>query len=211
MPLRSATIEPSAPRFRWLTQRLPQPDTRRLVVLTGARQTDKTSLARAAYPTLRHMNLGDVEVREQSRSLRTVRWADNVGESVSDEAQKEPSVFGKVEYAFDERDIDFSVLLGSSRILSLDRVRESLAGRAFLYELWPLLASEIRHSAEERPTPPLLDRLLAQSGRIDTELDREPEFLFGPEDAARRDAIEHLACWGGMPELLRLSDDDRRE
>ncbi len=199
------------PRYRWLAKRLPQPGRRRLVVLTGARQTGKTSLARAAYPDLRHLNLDEIEVRDQVRGIRTARWADTVGESVIDEAQKEPTVFDKVKYAFDEGAIDFSVLLGSSRILLLDRVRETLAGRAFLYELWPLLASEVRHAAGLDPDVPLLDRILTAERRIDSALRSEPEVLFGTEESERRSAIEHLGRWGGMPELLQLDDDDRRE
>lgn len=202
---------PPTPRLRWLSTRLPTPGKRRLVVLTGARQTGKTILAKATYPGLRHLNLDDVEARAMLRAVRTERWADTVGPSVVDEAQKEPSVFDKVKYAFDEGQIDFSVLLGSSRILLLDRVRETLAGRAFLYELWPLLASEIRHAAGDRPAPPLLDRLLVGGARIDATLRAEPEVLLGDEDAERRRAIDHLAMWGGMPELLRLDDADRRE
>jgi predicted AAA+ superfamily ATPase len=51
--------------------------------------------------------------------------------AVLDEAQKAPDVFEKLKWAYDEGQLDYSVLLGSSRILLLDRVRESLAGRVF--------------------------------------------------------------------------------
>ncbi len=198
-------------RFRWLSVRLPRPGDRRIVVLTGARQTGKTTLSQSVYSGLRRWNLDDLEVRSAVRDVPTARWASLVGECVIDEAQKEPTVFDKVKAAFDAREIGFSVLLGSSRMLLLDRVRESLAGRAFVYELWPLLASELRQEAGVEPPPPLLDRLLTAAGPIDGILDREPEILLGEEDTARLEAIEHLAGWGGMPELLRLGDGDRRE
>ena len=199
------------PRYRWLPTRLPKPDERRLVVLTGARQTGKTTLARFAYPTLRYSNLDSLEIRDQLRSVRADRWAQTVGPSVLDEAQKEPSVFEKVKFAYDDGALDFSVLLGSSRILLLERVKETLAGRAFLYELWPLMASEVRHSVDETPQAPLLDRLLGARASIAPVLEREPSVLLGEADARRKDAIEHLLRWGGMPELLRLDDDQRRE
>jgi len=64
-------------------------------------------------------------------------WGKNLGPAVLDEAQKEPGIFDKVKYSFDEGDIDFTVLLGSSQILLLKRIRETLAGRAFFYERFP--------------------------------------------------------------------------
>ena len=83
-----------------------------------------------------------------------------VGPAIVDEAQKEPGVFDKVKLAYDERQIAFSVLLGSSRLL--------------------LLAAE-------------------------------PPRLLGDEATYRIEALDHLAVWGGMPELLSLEDDERQE
>lgn len=203
-------METSTPRLRWLAQRLPRPGVRRLVVVTGARQTGKTTLALRTYPDLRHLNLDDIEVRAGIRAIRSSAWARTVGPSLIDEAQKEPEVFDKVKLAYDAQELDFSVLLGSSRILLLERVRESLAGRAFAYELWPLMASELRHADGAAPPPPLLDKLLVEPS-VEHVLATEPEVLLGAENTERREALDHLARWGGMPELLRLSDEDRRE
>ena len=197
-------------KFRWLGTRLPQTDQRRLVVVTGARQTGKTTLARAAYPDLRYVNLDDLEAREALRATRATAWARTVGPAILDEAQKEPSVFEKVKYAFDEGSLDFSALLGSSRILLLSQVRETLAGRAFLYDLWPLMLSELLAEAAASPQPPLLDALLRSHGPIDSLLEALPEVLLGDEEEARRSALDHLSLWGGMPALLPLSDEDRR-
>ena len=164
---------------RWLAGRLPDSSTRRLVVLTGARQTGKTTLARSLYSGIRYLNLDAIEVRDELRTLRTSDWSRSVGVAVLDEAQKEPTIFDKVKYAYDAHEIDFSVLLGSSRIMLLDRVRETLAGRAFLFDLWPLLVSEI-HGDAERRVPPLIDRLLEQS--CGACLTSEPELLLGAEE-----------------------------
>ena len=198
-------------RFRWLGSRLPSADKRRLVVLTGARQTGKTTLARRMYPHLRYVNLDAIEEREAARGLRSGSWGRVVGPAVIDEAQKEPGVFDKVKLAYDERQISFSALLGSSRMLLLDRVRESLAGRAFVYDLWPLMASELRSADDETPAPPLFDRLIATPRAFAEILRAEPSRLLGDEATRCADAFDHLALWGGMPELLSLDDDDRRE
>ena len=198
-------------RFRWLAARLPTLDKRRLVVLTGARQTGKTTLARQLYPGLRYVNLDSIEDREAMRQLHTARWGRDVGPAVLDEAQKEPRVFDKVKFAYDERSVSFSVLLGSSRILLLERVRESLAGRAFTYELWPLMASEVRTAVGERPAAPLFDALVTAPRSFTEILRSVPLRLLGEAEAIRVAAFDHLARWGGMPELLSLDDRDRRE
>lgn len=201
-------------RPRWLAQRLPSPDERRLVVLTGARQTGKTTLAKAAYGPaassggLRYLNFDDLELRTDIEETPAAQWAKSVGPAILDEAQKATSVFDKVKYAYDAGDLDFTVLLGSSRILLLDQVRESLAGRAFLYDLWPLMLCELAAEPGGTLRRPLLSRLIeAGTTKI---LNDEPTRRLGDEEARAHEAFEHLERWGGMPELLRLSEEDRR-
>jgi len=87
------------------------------VLITGARQTGKTTLSRATYPKRNYLNLDSVEIRDQIRHVRTDAWANTVGPAIIDEAQKEPSVFPRIKYAFDAGQVGFSVLLGSSQIL----------------------------------------------------------------------------------------------
>jgi hypothetical protein len=168
-------------------------------------------LARAVYPELRYLNLDAPEQREAIRDLRADAWADTVGEAVLDEAQKEPSLFDKVKYAFDAGEIARTVLLGSSQVLMLQRVRETLAGRAFVYELWPLMASELVHPADGAPAPPLLDTLLREPGTADERLAEMPPVRFGETAAEAAAAIEHLLHWGGMPALLPLPDAERHK
>lgn len=203
-------MSPEKQKFRWLSTRLPTSGRRRLVVLTGARQTGKTTLAKRLYPRLRYLNLDSIEEREAVRALPTAAWAKTVGPAVLDEAQKEPVVFDKVKFAYDDGSLLFSAILGSSRILLLDRVRETLAGRTFVYELWPLMLSEIRSPADS-PEAPLFDRLLTAPASFAETLAGEPPRLFGEEANSRTEALRHLSEWGGMPELLVLDDRERRE
>ena len=64
-------------------------------------------------------------------SLSTFAWYKTIGNAIIDEARKVPVVFEIVKYAYYERGIDFTVLTGSSQILLLKKIRETLAGRAF--------------------------------------------------------------------------------
>ena len=195
-------------RFRWLGTKLPSSSSRRLVILTGARQTGKTTLARKIYPQLNYINLDAPENRDAMREISTFRWAQTVGEAIIDEAQKEPTVFEKVKYSYDAGSIGFCILLGSSQIILLRKIRESLAGRAFVYELWPLMVAEILHADNEAPVKPLISNMI-ETADVEVCMRDEPEVLFGDGDDRRRQIEQHLLTWGGMPELLSLPEDDR--
>ena len=196
---------------RLLCARLPTADKHRILILTGARQTGKTTLLKQAYPGLRYVSLDAFENREWLRNVSSFDWAKTVGPAVIDEAQKEPSVFEKVKYAFDDGTLPFSALSGSAQILLLGRVRETLAGRAFVHELWPLLLCELTAALQNTPlVPPVCDGL-GVCASLQSLLAPLPATLPPEQQHARAVAQEHLLTWGGMPELLRLDDADRRE
>lgn len=197
-------------RYRYMSRFLPSESKPGLIVLTGARQTGKTTLARSTYPQLNYINLDAPENRELVRDISTPSWAASVREAVIDEAQKEPTVFEKVKYAYDMGAVRFTVLLGSSQILLLKKVRESLAGRAALFELWPLLMSEIgADEAQGDPPAPLFDQVL--SGRpLGDILGSIPPALLGEPDDALARAESHILKWGGMPALLAIEEGDAR-
>lgn len=204
---------------RFLSRRLPHSNTKRLVMITGARQTGKTTLARAAYPHLRYLSLDEAETRQLLRDLPTRSWAGTVGPAILDEAQKEPGLFEKVKFAFDQQAVIFSVLLSSSQILLLKHIRESLAGRVFVYELWPLLLREMTATGafaegplnEDALAPPLLDRLLTDEGDADHILAIEPATLLGEAAHHLATRLAHALTWGSMPEMFSLSDAERRD
>jgi len=203
-------MSPNLQRFRFLRPILQRLGRDRLLIITGARQTGKTTLARATFPELRYVNLDAVEAREVVRGVRTDAWAATIGPAILDEAQKEPEVFDKVKFAFDAGQLGQTVLLGSSQILMLQRVRETLAGRAFVFELWPLLASELVSAADgPPPEAPLLDRMLTAGDTADALLAPLPAALLDGTAGRDADAIEHLLTWGGMPALLGLSEEAR--
>ena len=196
-------------KHRVLGAFLPGSRKRRLVLLTGARQTGKTTLALRKYPDLRYVNLDAPENREAIRGMSTASWSKSVGNAVIDEAQKEPSLFEKVKFAFDGDAISFSLLLGSSQILLLKKIRETLAGRISIYELWPLLMGELTSESDtQTPSSPLIDRLFS-SQDLNRILRDVPEVLLVSDDSRIQEAEKHLLNWGGMPALLPLSAEER--
>jgi predicted AAA+ superfamily ATPase len=196
-------------KYRFLSGMLPKPGKRTLVLLTGARQTGKTTLAKDKYPGLRYINLDAPENRDTLKSIPSAAWGRDIGNAIIDEAQKEPILFDKIKYAYDGKDISFQVMLGSSQILLLKKIRESLAGRVSVYELWPLLMSEFCLDAPGRNAqPPLVDRLF--SGRsLKSVFDDVPKALTDKPAARYLAAEDHLIKWGGMPALLPLTEEER--
>ena len=194
---------------RVLGDLLPGSGRRHLVLLTGARQTGKTTLALWKYPDLRYINLDAPENREVIRGMPTASWSKNIGNAVIDEAQKEPSLFEKVKFAFDRGAISFSLLLGSSQILLLKKIRETLAGRVSIYELWPLLMGELASESATQPlSSPLIDRFFS-SQDLNRTLRDVPDVLLVSDDSRIQEAEKHLLNWGGMPALLPLSAEER--
>ncbi len=177
--------------------------------MTGARQTGKTTLSRSNYSELKYINLDSPENREVLASCHSASWGLSVGNAVLDEAQKAPLLFEKVKYAFDEGSISFTVLTGSSQILLLKNIRESLAGRAFFYELWPLMQSELNLPANaDTPPKPLVHQLIT-TGKIGSVLDRVPPVFVGRKEAECLEAEDFMLKWGGMPALLSLGDAEK--
>ena len=190
---------------------MPTSSERGLVLLTGARQTGKTTIAHARYSDLRYVNLDAPENREAVRATPTASWATTFGSAVFDEAQKEPLLFDKIKYAYDGGTVDFSLLLGSSQILLLKRIRESLAGRIRMREIWPLSMSELAAGpGAAEAEPPLLDRLLGPESP-DQVLRNTPAALTDQAEASSRAAEAHLLAFGGMPALGPLDEDRRWE
>jgi predicted AAA+ superfamily ATPase len=188
---------------------LPQSNEHIIVLLTGARQTGKTTLLRTIYPELSYYNLDAVEFREQLKRISTFAWARDVGNAVIDEIQKEPELMNKIKYAFDEGDLNFTALSGSAQLLLMKSTRETLAGRILLLELFPLMMSELIHRQKAEIPVPLIGRLINSSSPSDI-LMKLPSTLLGENWDSVKSAEEYMLKFGGMPALLHIPDQDKK-
>lgn len=193
-----------------LTGHLPGENEHSLLLLTGARQTGKTSLVRQHYNNLPYYNLDAIEYRDQLSNISTFRWAQEIGTAVIDEIQKEPALFDKIKYVFDEGTLKFSVLTGSSQILLLKKVRETLAGRVTLRELFPFMVNELYKYAGGEFDQIMIYNLLSAK-KIDDILSSRASILLGDSWDKLTEAEEWLIRWGGMPPLIHISNEQDRK
>jgi hypothetical protein len=116
-----------------------------VVVLGGARQTGKSTLARQGpagrarrYLSLDHVDVLDRAQREPDALLR------DAARLTLDEVQRAPELLLAVKRAVDEdRAPGRFLLTGSANLLLMKRVSETLAGRAIHLTLRPLTRSEL--------------------------------------------------------------------
>lgn len=114
-----------------------------VVVVTGARQTGKSTLVADLLPGRRaYHTLDDLDVRALAERTPD-ELVNRPGPMVLDEVQRVPDVLFAVKRAVDrERRSGRYILTGSANLLLMKSVSESLAGRAAYLSLWPMTRQE---------------------------------------------------------------------
>ena len=144
---------------RWLTDLLRQAcQDQPIVVLSGARQTGKSTLLLNAKPfrDWRFLTMDDFDVLRQAQENPRELWA-GTDRVVLDEVQRAPALMLAVKRAVDLNPGMRFVLSGSANLMLMSQVSESLAGRAVYLTLGPMTLGELRQA----PLPSTLDQLLA--------------------------------------------------
>lgn len=116
-----------------------------VVVLTGPRQSGKTTLVRTAFADKPYANLEAPDVRERALIDPRGFLAGLPEGAVLDEVQRAPELLSYIQVDVDaRRQPGRWVLTGSQNLLLLSGVSQSLAGRAALLELLPFSVTELR-------------------------------------------------------------------
>jgi uncharacterized protein len=131
----------------------------RLLLVTGARQVGKTTLVRHAFPQIPYLSFDDPSVRPAFTRLSASDWIARYPIAILDEVQKAPTIIETLKAVHDQDPTTRYLLLGSSQVLLLDGVRESLAGRVAIEELWPLTIPEM--NTDDWSDPISASRLLS--------------------------------------------------
>lgn len=115
-----------------------------VVVLTGSRQTGKSTLAQTLTKTgnRSYHTLDEIDVLERAQ-LEPDALLRSASKLTIDEVQRAPEILRAVKRAVDEKRTPGRFLLtGSANLLLMNRVSESLAGRAIYQTLWPMTRRE---------------------------------------------------------------------
>ena len=167
---------------------------RRVLLLSGPRQSGKTTLARELESDqTEYRTLDDSTLREAAENDPQGFIKRSTNTMIIDEVQLTPSLLPAIKKAVDEDTRPGQYLLtGSANIQSLPTVRESLAGRIAKIRLRPLAQGEVKKIA-----PRFIESAFKQSfSRSYTHYDR--------------DALLEMAFRGGFPEPMILQDRGRR-
>lgn len=167
--------------------------TRRVLLLSGARQCGKTTLARELLgKSSEYRTLDDIGLRELAASDPNGFVKHNKSTLIIDEVQRVPALLSAIKMVVDTNTRPGQYLLtDSANIQSLPGAQESLAGRVRKLRLRTLSHGEISGCQ-----PTFLQRAFAQN------------FEQASSSYDRLDILK-LAARGGFAEVLLLSDKDR--
>ncbi|MHB8860079.1 MAG: ATP-binding protein [Thermoleophilia bacterium] len=185
--------------------------TRKIALLTGARQTGKTTMVRDILPVesdldIAYFNLDDPDERIRLHE-NPVSLLNLPGKLVVlDEIQKQPELLDVVKLITDRQVTPRFLLLGSSQILLLNKVRESLAGRITILSLWPLAVGERVHGKQ---APEIVINQIMEEGEVTlTKLINSPP---SPSAGQLLQERSHRGLvWGGFPPVETLPEDQQR-
>lgn len=114
-----------------------------VVVITGPRQSGKTTLARQTFAGHAYVSLEDPDVRQRVAADPRGFLAAQPRGVVLDEAQRLPELLSYLQTAVDaDRSPGRYIVTGSQNLLLSQAVSQSLAGRAGFLELLPLSYNE---------------------------------------------------------------------
>lgn len=177
-------------------------DWSRIVVMTGARQTGKTTLTRQATRAgdWRYFLLDDVQVAHALDAMTPAAWAKAFPRVVLDEVQKHPHLWHKVKAIHDSHPETRFILTGSAQLMLMGAVKETLAGRCHLMEMMPLTLLELQtndwsDAIHESP----FQSILKQGHVVEEPL----PFSLMQRSADRREALAFYLAYGGYPALVR--------
>lgn len=115
-----------------------------MLVITGPRQSGKTTFARQLRPGYTYLNMEIGENRDFASKdphgfLQMYR-----GGVILDEVQQAPELFPYLQYYTDMRsEVGEYILSGSQHFLLLEKITQSLAGRVAIFELQPFSLEEL--------------------------------------------------------------------
>jgi predicted AAA+ superfamily ATPase len=118
-----------------------------VITLTGPRQSGKTTLARAIFPSFPYVSLEEPDIRQLALTDPRGFLSNFPSGAILDEIQNTPELFSYIQRIVDEnRQIQF-ILTGSSNFLLMEKISQTLAGRTAVLHLLPFSIRELGQRA----------------------------------------------------------------
>lgn len=123
-----------------------------VVILTGPRQSGKTTLVKAAFPRHEYLSLEDTETRSFARDDPKGFLSKHSGPVILDEAQRVPELFSTLQIDVDRDPTPGRfIIIGSQNIPLLKEGAQTLAGRCGILTLLPFSRAEIDRRTQAEP------------------------------------------------------------
>lgn len=182
----------------------------RIIVLTGARQTGKTTLAQKVFGNYHYLSIEDPITRTDFVNLTANQWNTLYPQAILDEVQKGPQLIESIKAVYDQYLETKYILLGSSQILLLDKVKESLAGRCLIYEVLPLTLPELVTSQWEDSVKPSFLQQFIETGKLPV---LPSSFALYNDHGNALQVFDYYLTHGGYPAItdISITNDERRE
>ena len=128
------------------------------IILTGPRQSGKTTLAHHLFADYHFVNLEDISTR--NRAVEDINsFLDSLGpNAIIDEVQNYPDILSSIQARIDQDKSLRYILTGSNNFSLLHNSMQSLAGRAALFTVLPFSFKELASEMVDIPTPRLMWR-----------------------------------------------------
>ncbi len=117
-----------------------------VITLTGPRQSGKTTLVKAVFPTLPYVSLEEPDIRQIALNDPRGFLSNYPAGAILDEIQNTPDLFSYIQRIVDENRQTQFILTGSSNFLLMEKISQTLAGRTAVLHLLPFSFAELELS-----------------------------------------------------------------
>ena len=167
-------------------------DSFKAVLVTGARQTGKSTILKRMFPDKKYVTFDDPFLEQQAKDSPEMFMMLNQPPVIFDEVQRVPDLFRYIKMKCDENERKgLYDLSGSQPFRLMQKVSESLSGRVCIMELAALSLREIQGDPFDRPFLPTMDYIMERQKTV-----------------SKPDNIWEIIHRGGYPEMYQESGPD---